>query len=181
MSRYESAVSGWVYWVLPAAFVLHDAEELATMPAWVASHRSQIETLLSAVGAGDAAAALPTTFARAGVAIGCMMIVFVVITAGVWSRPASPVWRVAYGGLLGAFFLHAFTHMAQSVAFGGYTPGVVSAVVIVVPASVFVYRKLTRRGALKRRPTAVASSVALLLFVPAVLLAYTVAAWLAPG
>lgn len=180
MSRYGSAASGWVYWVLPAAFVLHDAEELATMPAWVVLHRSQIEALLAAISAGDAGAALPTTFARAGVAIGCMLTIFVVATTGVWSRPASPVWRAVYGGLLGAFFLHAFTHVAQSVALGGYTPGVVTAVLVVAPASVFVYRRLARVGALDRRATAVASAVALLLFVPAALLAFSVAGWLAP-
>ena len=181
MSRYESAASGWVYWVLPAAFVLHDTEELMTMPAWVVSHRSKIEALLAAVGAGDAVATLPTTFARAGIAIGCMLLVFVATTVAVWCRPASPVWRVLYGGLLGAFFLHAFTHVAQSVAFGGYTPGVVTAVLVVGPASVFVYRRLTRLGALDRRLTAVASAVTMLLFVPAALLAFSIAAWLALG
>ncbi len=177
MSTYGSATGGRVYWMLPAAFVLHDAEELATMPAWVESHRGRIEALLSSIGAGDVAAALPTTFAQAAIAIGCVMLVFVLVTAGVWSRPASPVWRAAYGGLLGAFFLHAFTHVAQSLVFGGYTPGVVTAVLVVAPVSVYVYRSLTRQGALDRRTTLVASVVAMLLFVPAVRLALSMAAW----
>jgi len=175
------AAKGWLYWVLPAAFVLHDAEELATMPAWIAAHRNDLETRLAAVGAADAAAALPTTFVQVGIAIGCMLIVFVVVTAGVWSRPLSRLWRTVYGGLLGAFFLHAFTHVLQGVVFDGYTPGVVTAVVIVAPASAFVYGALTRRGALDRGPTAVATVVVLLLFVPAVMLAFSVAAWLAPS
>lgn len=181
MSKHEASASGWVYWMLPAAFVIHDAEELATMPGWLVAHRGRIEALLTALGAGDAVDALPTTFARAAIAIGCMAVVFLVATAGVWSRPASRVWRIAYGGLLGAFFLHAFTHVAQSVAFGGYTPGVVTAVLVVVPASIWVYRALARRGALDPGPSAVASVVALALFVPAALSAFALAARLAPG
>ena len=179
MSTHAATDNGWVYWVLPAAFVVHDAEELATMPGWVGLHHGKIEALLAAFGARDAAALLPTTFARAGIAIGCMMAVFVVVTAGVWLRPASAAWRLAYGGVLGAFFLHAFTHVAQSVAFGGYTPGVATALLVVAPASAFVYRSLARRGALEPRPTLAASLVAFLLFVPAVFLAFSIAARLA--
>lgn len=181
MSRYGSAGNGWVYWVLPAAFALHDAEELATLPAWVVSNRSQVEALLASIGAGHAVTSLPTTFARAGTAIGFMMIIFVVATAGIRSHPASSLWRVAYGGLLGALFIHAFTHVTLSVLLGGYTPGVVTAVLVAAPASLLAYRSLTRLGALDACPTAVASAVALLLFIPVVWFALTLAAWLAPG
>ena len=180
MNGNRTEASGWLYWVLPAAFALHDSEELATMPVWVASHRNDLEVLLLRVGVADATAILPTTFVRSGIAIGCMFVLFVVVTAGVWCRPASRLWRICYGGLLGGFFLHAFTHVAQSIAFRGYTPGVVTAVLVVAPASVFIYRSLTRRGALDRGPTAVAAVVAFLLFVPVAMLAFSVAARLAP-
>jgi hypothetical protein len=170
----------WLYWMLPAAFVLHDAEELATMPAWAALHRSQIETLLATVGAAGAAAALPTTAAQVAVAMALMLAIFIVVTAGAWSRPTSRLWRMVYGGLLGAFFVHAFIHVAQSLAFGGYTPGVITAVLVVAPSSAIIYRSLAANGDLDRQTMVVGTALALALFIPAALLAFSVAAWLVP-
>ena len=167
-----------VYWTLPAALVVHDAEELLTMSAWVSSHRTEVTASLASVGAADLAALLPSTFAQAAIAIGWMVALFTIVTAGVWWRPASSAWRLAYGGLLGAFFLHAFTHVAQSVFFGGYTPGVVTAVVVVAPGSAFIYRTLAHRRALAFWPTALATLIALALFVPGVVLAFSIARWL---
>jgi hypothetical protein len=167
-----------VYWALPAALVVHDAEEFLTMPAWVSSHRTEVAALLASVGAGDVSPSLPETFAQAGVAVACVLAVFLIVSAGVWSRPASAAWRVAYGGLLGAFFLHAFTHVAGSFFFGGYTPGVLTAVAVVAPGSLFIYNALARRGALAFWPTAIATVIALALFVPAALAAFSIAEWL---
>ena len=86
-----------VYWTLPAALVVHDAEELLTMSAWVSSHRTEVTASLASVGAADLAALLPSTFAQAAIAIGWMVALFTIVTAGVWWRPASSAWRLAYG------------------------------------------------------------------------------------
>lgn len=168
------------YWALPAAFAVHDAEELFTMPAWVASHRAELHALLASMGRADLASVLPATYAQAGAAIGCVFALFLIVTAGASRRPASAVWRFAYGGLLGAFFLHAFTHVAATAFFRGYTPGVVTAVAVVAPGSVLIYRALARRGALALRMTATATALAMALFVPAVSVAFVVGNWVAP-
>src|SRR6185295_5238491 len=159
---------------------LHDAEELLTMPGWVARHHVELASILDRLGLGSRLLdALPSTLAKAGVAIACVLAVFLGITAGVSRRPESTLWRNLYAGLLGAFFLHGFTHLFTAFAFGGYTPGVATAPVIVIPVSLWIYRQLLERGALERRRAIVAAAIAFPLFLPGTILALRFAAWAA--
>ena len=168
-----------VYWFLPAAFALHDTEEMLTMPSWVSRHREQVASTLDHLGFGHGLlAALPSTPARAALAIGCVLVLFVGISAGASRHPDSPLWRDLYAGLLGAFFLHGYTHLFTAFAFGGYTPGVATAPVIVIPVSLWIYRQLLTRGALERRRAILAALAGFALFVPGTLLALRFAAWM---
>ncbi|HUR97575.1 MAG TPA: HXXEE domain-containing protein [Pyrinomonadaceae bacterium] len=172
------AATSWLYWLIPATFVIHDAEELLTMPGWVSDHKSQLTMLFGRLGLDGLADLMPSTFTRASIAIACVLIIFVVFTAGVVREPQSRMWRYLFGGLLGVFFLHGFTHIGQTVAFGTYTPGVVTAALLVIPVSAFVYRRLLAGGGLDRRHTVIATVVAAALFIPATLTAMLFAAWL---
>lgn len=142
------------YWVLPVAFLVHDAEELFTMPAWFVAHE------------------WPITFAEVAVAIALFFALFVVITAGVWLRPASRAWRALYGGLLGVFMLHALTHVAQTAYFHAYTPGIVTAVLVVLPVSIYLAAALLRRRAIDLWPSVAASIAGMALFLPALAAAF---------
>jgi len=53
--------------------------------------------------------------------------------------------RVFQASLLG-FGLHAGTHIAQSIALRRYTPGLVTTPLVVVPYSVWAWRRLKRSG-----------------------------------
>lgn len=112
-----------LFWLLPLVFVVHDGEELFTMPAWLAAHRS----MLDAIAAGSPFAArivatAPTSTARAAVAIGLVFALLLVVTTGVTLGRAR-AWFLAYCSLLGLLFLHVFTHVAQAVFFRSYVPG----------------------------------------------------------
>lgn len=169
-----------VYWFLPAAFALHDTEELLTMPAWVARNRAAVGSVLDRIGLDRGLLdVLPDTPAKAGLAIGFFLVVFLGVTAGANRYPHSTFWRSTYAGLLGAFFLHGFTHLFTAFAFGGYTPGVASVPVIVLPVSLWIYRQLLRRRVLDRRTAIFAALAGLALFVPGTLLALRLAASLA--
>src|SRR3712207_1797721 len=134
-----------VLWLLPAAFVIHDGEELLTMPGWVAGHRPELERL---AGLGETAAemvrSLPTTTAQAAAAIGLIFLLFVLVTAGASLSYRRGPWLYAYACLLGVFSLHVFTHVAQALYFGGYVPGLVGAVAAIIPCALYVYRRLFR-------------------------------------
>jgi len=140
-----------IYWLLPLAFVVHDAEELFTMPSWFIAHER------------------PLGAAHVALAIALFLAVFLVITAGAWLRPRSFVWRALYGGLLGTFLLHGFVHVGQAIAFASYTPGLVTAVLVVIPASAYLWIVLLRRGAIDLKPSLAMSVLGIALFLPAVI------------
>jgi len=166
------------YWVFPVAFVVHDFEELLTMPAWFRAHQHELRTFLTHLGVGPFIDSFPTTFARAALAIAPFLILVCAVTAGVSLRWQSGVWRALYGGLLGAFLLHTFTHVAWAVIFRAYTPGLITAVLVVAPVSLFLCTFLLRRGAIDLKPSLVAALVALALLLPCVLSAFRLSRWL---
>jgi hypothetical protein len=160
-------------WLLPIIFVIHDTEELLTMPGWLARHRPEMERL---AGANRAAAhivhSLATTTPQLAVAIGCIFLLFLVVTGGASVRPRRGPWLYAYACLLGAMFLHVFTHIAQAVVVRGYAPGVIGAVVTIVPGSIFIYKRLFEAKLLTPISAVLTALVGLSLLLPGVMLAH---------
>jgi hypothetical protein len=165
-----------LYWLLPLVFVIHDTEELVTMPAWFVNHRSALESLgeSGALGARIAASA-PYTTARAAVAIGFVLLVLLIATVGVTRAGGCGPWLYVYSSLLGLLFLHVFTHAAQALLFRSYVPGLYGALFAVLPGSAFIYRRLLAASLLSWRTALVSALVGFALFIPGALAAWAVA------
>lgn len=168
-----------LYWLLPLVFVVHDGEELFTMPAWLDAHR----TTLDAIAAGSPFAArivatAPTSTARVAVAIGLVFALLLVVTAGVTLGRARG-WFLAYCSLLGLLFLHVFTHMAQAVLFRSYVPGLVGAVLVLLPRTIYIYRRLLAARLLDRRTAILTALAGFALFIPGALAAWVLGRLLA--
>ena len=168
-----------LFWLLPLVFVVHDGEELFTMPAWLAAHRS----MLDAIAAGSPFAArivatAPTSTARAAVAIGLVFALLLVVTTGVTLGRAR-AWFLAYCSLLGLLYLHVFTHVAQAVFFRSYVPGLFGAVFVLLPGTVFIYCKLFAARLLDRRTAILTALGGFALFIPGALAAWGVGRLLA--
>jgi hypothetical protein len=145
-------------WLTPLTFLAHDLEELITMPAWIARHWEGLQSL-------GVSKFLPDSMPQLASAIGILLLVFCIVTFGAVRSRMQGFWSIAYQILLGAFFLHAFTHIAQALYFSGYTPGVVTAVVLVIPMCLYLYGKLLNGGLVTMKSailTAVVGIVALL-------------------
>ncbi|MFE3602502.1 HXXEE domain-containing protein [Streptomyces sp. NPDC059142] len=131
-------------WGLLAAFVVHDLEELATMPGWAdaqvdrwrEAHPQVPERVWST---------LRVTPGHTATAIGLMgLLVGAAAADGARTGGRSPYFQTVLAG----FGLHAATHLAQSAALRGYTPGVVTAPLVVAPFSLWAWRELRRAGVL---------------------------------
>ncbi|MFK4086484.1 HXXEE domain-containing protein [Kribbella sp. NPDC020789] len=139
-------------WGLLAAWIIHDLEELATMSRWSRQAPEQVAVALDRAGVGDlritsaATAAewiLPTSRTEAATAIGLTGVAMAAASAaGAASEGRSKFFQAS---LLG-FGLHAGTHIAQSVALRRYTPGLVTTPLVVIPYSVWAWRRLKRSG-----------------------------------
>ncbi|WP_067968161.1 HXXEE domain-containing protein [Nocardiopsis trehalosi] len=142
-------------WGLLAAWAVHDAEELATMPGWARRARPRLEAALPWVP-GRVWDRMDVSPAHAATAIGLMgAIVAAAAADGARTGGRSAFYQAA----LTAFGLHAVTHAAQAAALRGYTPGAVTAPLVVAPFSLWAWHRLRRAGV----PAAPVSPGALLL------------------
>jgi hypothetical protein len=172
--RPTAALDRRLLWLLPLAFIVHDGEELATMPAWLAAHGDTASGLLPRMpGLSEGSLILAMDRVQLMLAMGAILLLLTSVTAAV-SLSRSKVALHAYGFVLGGFFLHGFGHLAQALLLRGYTPGVVTAALVVIPVSLFVYRTLWKSGALSRTATWVLAVAGAALVAPAILLALSV-------
>lgn len=163
---------GMVLWLLPFIFFIHDGEELLTMPGWIAAHQHEIDQLARInETSAEIVRSLPKTTAHAAIAIGTILLLFVAVTAGVFYSIKQGFRLYAYAGLLGVLFLHVFTHVIQTIIIGGYTPGVVSSVVIIIPGSLYLYKRLFEAKLLTVKSAVISALIGFALFIPGVLLA----------
>ncbi|WP_431892923.1 HXXEE domain-containing protein [Nonomuraea sp. bgisy101] len=121
-------------WGLLAAWALHDAEELATMAGWARRARPRLAQRFPWVP-DRVWDAMDVDQRHVNVAIGLMG---GVVAAAAASGPRSGFYRAA----LAAFGAHGVVHLAQAAVVRGYTPGVVTAPLVVIPYSVWAWRRL---------------------------------------
>ncbi|WP_336210502.1 HXXEE domain-containing protein [Nonomuraea sp. LPB2021202275-12-8] len=136
---YADRVPATVTWGLLAAWAVHDAEELATMARWTRSARPRLEQRFPGVPWQR----LEVSQRHVNVAIGLMGgVIAAASAAGARSGGRSP----AFQSVLLAFGAHGAMHLAQGAVTRGYTPGLVTAPVVVIPFSVWAWRRLKAAG-----------------------------------
>ncbi|NWF28888.1 HXXEE domain-containing protein [Streptomyces sp. PKU-EA00015] len=142
----DDRLNSLVTYGLLAAWVLHDAEELATGPRWLRENvpvlrrrfpqaPERVWRAMDAVDEREFAAAVGVMAAIVGSAA----------VAGHRSGGRSGF----YQGALDGFGLHGLVHLAQAAAVRGYTPGSVTSPLIVVPFTLWARGRLRRAGVLR--------------------------------
>jgi hypothetical protein len=179
VSDHSDSVPRRFFWLLPLVFVIHDAEELLTMPEWLTEHDAILDSLAQTGRlAAMVSASAPATTARAAVAIGLVFVMILLVTTGA-TLTRRRAWFYAYSSLLGLLFLHVFAHVVQALFFRSYVPGLFGAVFVVLPGTVFIYQRLFA-GRLLNWKTAILTALAgFTVFVPGVLAAWAVGRMLA--
>ena len=133
----------WV-WLGPLAFLVHDAEEVLVFEGWMRRHGSELPAVVRAflgpLNTRQLALAVLVLFA--GYVVASLIGVQAIRTR---RRP----WP--YLVITGAFVGNGLTHLLQAAAFGGYTPGVVTAAVVSLPYGWGVGRALIADEIVPRR------------------------------
>ena len=158
-------VTSWI-WAGPLAFLVHDAEEVATMVPWLAAHRDVLPRLAQPLA----------TITTRGFAIGvAVLLVGFVLAAAHSAHQAQRGHRsVIWLAIGGAFVANGVTHVAQAAWFGGYVPGLVTALVVSLPYGIGMGRAYRRAGLASTRTLVAAVALGLLLQVPLALAALAV-------
>ena len=155
-------VVAWV-WLGPAAFLVHDTEEIVTIAPWLHTHAAQLPALarpLAGVGTRQFLLAAAVLF------VGYLLAAWHGARAVRRGRTPLPWLFVS-----GAFVANALTHLLQALYFGGYTPGVVTAMSVSLPYGYAAGRALRRHGVASAAALRWAVAAGLVLQVPIVLLA----------
>lgn len=160
--------TGALTWAFPVAFVIHDfGEELPAMERFVRDNPQLLAKLPARM-----VRLLDLTTAQTAVAMACEL-GLTGLAAYLATRPAK-ARRALYNVALAVFFLHAFTHVGQAVLLRKYVPGVVTAVLVALPYSLYAYHRLSREGLLREDEIRPALLSGALLAVPVVLAARAV-------
>ncbi|MNH99886.1 hypothetical protein D3C73_526680 [compost metagenome] len=125
-------------WLLPILFMFHDFEEILTVESWGIKHGPGVEAALSAGKWNPYRSMLRMTTRNFAADVLFVYILVVAVTgAAVFF---SFYWL--YLAVLAVFLLHVFTHLGQSIVLKIYTPGVVTAVLVAFPYSLYAFYRL---------------------------------------
>ncbi|WP_433745883.1 HXXEE domain-containing protein [Falsibacillus pallidus] len=129
-----------VIWMLPIIFIFHDLEEIITIESsMAASNHPKTKFVQQAL---DARKKLGSTAAQLAVSAAWILL-FVSFIA----------WTTAHGGtfllftaILNLFVFQAFMHVVQTIMFKGYTPGILTSLVLLIPYCFLAYYYLIENG-----------------------------------
>jgi hypothetical protein len=158
-------VTTWI-WAAPVVFLIHDAEEIATVEPWLGVHRSELPQPLQPL-----ATITTQQFALAVAVLGIgltLVSAHGAVRAG--QRRLSIPFLIAAGALVG----NALTHVLQAAVFRGYTPGVITAVLVVLPYGAGLTRSLVEVHLATWRRCLVAIAAGMLIQAPVAVLALAV-------
>lgn len=134
-----------VRWIAaaPGVFLLHDAEEIATIASWMRTHRGALPAAVQPL-------AIVTT-RQISVAVVVLFLVLLVATIPAVRRARAGRRSLPFLVMVGALVANGVTHFVQAVLFLGYTPGLLTAVVVVIPYGVGLGEALRNSGLASRR------------------------------
>ncbi|MFE2164998.1 HXXEE domain-containing protein [Streptomyces sp. NPDC059447] len=142
-----------------AAWAVHDLEELATMTHWSRTRVPVLRARQPGLLPDRVWRRLETAGGREfATAVGLMGLVVAAAAAdGHRTGGRSAFFQDSLNG----FGLHGLVHLAQAAATRGYTPGVVTSPLLVIPFTVWARGRLRRAGVLRpTRPRDVARGLA---------------------
>jgi len=131
-------------WILlsPFLFVLHEAEEYATALPWLLKHASLVPSAIKGI--------IPDTPAFIAYAGAMFLVVYAIAGAlAIRSRPRSIAWMIL-AILITARLENAVLHAIESFVLRQYTPGVLTAVLLVLPITLYLLRQFIRDGVIRR-------------------------------
>lgn len=162
-------------WLFPIAFILHDFEEIIAVEKWFTAKSVLLHDRLPERLVRMIMKRFSITTAQFAAAV---VVIFLFVSSSAYMASQSLI-----GGPMGnirifivltlVFFLHLFTHVAQSVYFRTITPGAITSLVIVLPYSLVLYSSLFTNHIIKWS-TVFTSLPFVLLIVPVVLFAHWV-------
>ena len=149
-----------VIWAFPLAFLIHDLEEIVTMERFRREKRERFPKFLRNVTA--------ITTRQFILAVG-VLFALTLLASDLATQSSRQMDLFTIG--LAIFLVHVFGHVGQSLFLRTYTPGVITAVLVVLPYSLYGFHRLFTAQLIDGTSFTTVVLVGALLFVPLVLAA----------
>lgn len=131
-------------WLFPIMFVIHDFEEIIMVETWMKKNSDIIYERLPKKIADRVIKQFSMTTAQFAVAV---LVIFLFVSSStimanqyVIQRSLTNIYFFTIITL--TFFLHAFTHIGQSIFLRSFTPGSLTSMIIIIPYSLVLYNSL---------------------------------------
>ncbi|HET7580079.1 MAG TPA: HXXEE domain-containing protein [Bacillales bacterium] len=130
-----------VIWLFPVIFMFHDLEEIITIEGFMGKYKKAPKNLLARLVL-LIKKKLGAKSSQLAVAVAWMLLIISFVTFTTANLPDSVGSFLVFTAVLNVFFVQVFFHIAQTIILGSYTPGIITAVCLVVPYSLFAYYHL---------------------------------------
>lgn len=162
-------------WLFPILFIVHDFEEIILVEKWLYRNKAKLYKLLPQKIADRIVKQFSMTTAQFAMSV---LVIFLFVSVSTFLAS-----QYILDGALGdiyfftviqlIFFLHAFTHIGQTILLRSITPGAITSVIIIIPYCLFLFPAMFEYGYITWQ-TIWISLPFILLFFPVVLLAHWV-------
>ena len=126
----------WIYLVI--AWSVHNLEEALTMPKWLGINATQLPYTKF----------IPVSTLQQGLPIALIIATLLLILIPVLAIYKKWDHRI-FGIVLVMCLINALGHLLITIVFWGYSPGVITALIINLPLSIFIIRQLFKYNLLK--------------------------------
>jgi Protein of unknown function with HXXEE motif len=134
-------------WCFPMAFLIHDAEEILAMPWWTRVNQARLARLAASNRIYRLAARV-LDISRARFVVGVAFVFTLVAAATLVSIRALGEGRHLdlFTMAVLTLLVNAFTHIGSSLILRSYTPGVATAVLVLLPYCKYTLHRLSVSG-----------------------------------
>ena len=133
-------------WASPAVFLVHDLEEVLTMERFWRENRDRLpipDALKNRIEA---------TTEEMAAAVACVTAAGYLSSYLAAGSPGGDAKMRLFDAVAAVRFVNALAHLLQTLALRSYAPGSVTALVVSLPASLYVFHRLRAEGLVAKRP-----------------------------
>ncbi|MEB3101349.1 HXXEE domain-containing protein [Ferviditalea candida] len=129
-------------WLFLVVFMIHDFEEIIFVEPWIKKNFNQIINKVPERITIILSEYSTVTSSQFAVAVFVEFVLFTVITY-LAAEQGSYIFFIGFNAIL---LIHVFTHFAQTLYLRMYTPGVITALLIILPYSIYLFYRLIGEG-----------------------------------
>ena len=129
-----------VIWLFPIIFIFHDLEEIITIEPFMIAHKNRKAPFVKLTL--EMREKLGSTAAQLSISATWILLIISFTTLMTAQFSLNGGGFLLYTAILNLFILQAIIHIVQSIFFKGYTPGIITALCLLIPYSLIAYDRL---------------------------------------